>query len=157
MVGRTTTRFKELRDLFPASDPLACKVFQLCVLRDDLFLELIGISADEVPELDRADRGARVLYFFRRSALTLNEIATAVNSREYSQLTTDDSGDTAGTRRLKEAAREARRDLNRARDKLNYARNKAAGHVDYVRIRVPVDDGHRSTRKRLGERFEQAD
>jgi len=43
-------------------------------LREDLFLELGGISEEKLPPLDRADGAARMLYFFRRSVLTLNEI-----------------------------------------------------------------------------------
>ena len=39
MAGRSVTRFKEPRELFPADNALACKVLQLCVLREDLFLE----------------------------------------------------------------------------------------------------------------------
>jgi len=130
-------------------------------LRDDLFLELSGASADELAPLDRSDANCRRLYFFRRSIQTLNELSAAINTPEYTQLTTDSEDDTHQVRQLREAARRARRTLNEVRDTLKFARDKGSGHVDFARssevlsahpgFRGPIDlaDVPRKTMYRL--------
>ena len=42
----------KLRKWFPPHDPLASKIARLCILREDLMLEMQGIYADTVAELD---------------------------------------------------------------------------------------------------------
>jgi len=53
---------------------------QLCVLREDLYLELEGLSEDEIDSLDHNGDNYRSTYFFRNSTRTLFEIRKAVQS-----------------------------------------------------------------------------
>ena len=50
---------------------------QLCVLREDLYLELCGIKEDEIKALDDNGDNWRGIYFFRNSMRTLFEIRNA--------------------------------------------------------------------------------
>ncbi len=51
---------------------------QLCVLREDLYLELEGLSEDEIGPLDHNGDNFRSAYFFRNSTKTLFEIRKVV-------------------------------------------------------------------------------
>lgn len=51
----------------------------LCVLFEDLRLELAGMSEDHLHRLDECGESGRRLYFLRRSIATLHEFATVLN------------------------------------------------------------------------------
>src|SRR5262249_35547274 len=64
---------------FPGSDRAATAVAMLCILREDLFLELQGIVSDGLPNLDDNSEGYRRTYFWRNSLRTLEEIRNVLN------------------------------------------------------------------------------
>ena len=74
----TRTRYGLLARVFPNDadrdlhDLGAC----LCVLSEDLRLEIAGIAATDLERLDACGTDARSLYFQRRSIATLHEFAT---------------------------------------------------------------------------------
>src|SRR5258708_4477226 len=75
---RIQIRPAKLHRYFPPDDKLALKVAQLCVFREDHFLELRGITAATAGTLDAEFPESRSLYFFRKSARTIHEIRKAV-------------------------------------------------------------------------------
>jgi hypothetical protein len=64
---------------FPSHNPVAAAVARLCVLREDLFIELHGIIAERFEHLDANLSEFRRLYFWRNSLRTLNEIRDSLN------------------------------------------------------------------------------
>lgn len=59
---------------FPPRDELAALIARLMILREDFMLELYGIHAESLPELDVHSEQWRRTYFFRASVRTLWEI-----------------------------------------------------------------------------------
>jgi hypothetical protein len=55
---------------------------RLCVLFEDLRIEMGGINAVEIPSMDEIDRDSRRLYFMRRSLGTLFEFSEAIAGLE---------------------------------------------------------------------------
>jgi hypothetical protein len=51
----------------------------LCVLFEDLRIEVAGIAAKELGDLDECGKGGRQLYFLRRSMATLHEFASVLS------------------------------------------------------------------------------
>jgi len=68
-----------IRHWFPPGDPVATAVAMLCILREDLLLELLGIVSDGLPKLDDNSTGYRRTYFWRNSLRTLEEIRNVLN------------------------------------------------------------------------------
>jgi hypothetical protein len=71
-----------LRDLFKADEKrqpnLNAKLARLCVLYEDLRVELHGIVEPSIPALDVLDDKYRRFYFVRRSIGTIREFADAL-------------------------------------------------------------------------------
>ncbi len=69
-----------LRDVFKADEKrqLNAKLARLCVLYEDLRVELYGIVEPSIPALDVLDDKYRRLYFVRRSIGTIREFADAL-------------------------------------------------------------------------------
>src|SRR5258708_40079019 len=67
-----------LNKYFPPNDELALRIAQLCILSEDHLLELRGITIDSAGELDGKFEEWRSLYFFRKSARSINEIRRAI-------------------------------------------------------------------------------
>lgn len=75
---RIQIRPAKLHKYFPPHDTLALKVAQLCIFREDHFLELRGITADSAGTVDAEFPEWRSLYFLRKSARTIHEIRKAI-------------------------------------------------------------------------------
>src|SRR5262249_17878336 len=69
-----------VREWFPPDDRVATIMAQLCVLREDLYLELEGLKQDEIQPLDHNGDNFRSAYFFRNSTKTLFEMRKAVQN-----------------------------------------------------------------------------
>jgi hypothetical protein len=69
-----------IKEWFPPGDEVAAIMAQLCVLREDLYLEMLGLHADEIMPLDANGNNYRSIYFFRNSTRTLFEIRNAVET-----------------------------------------------------------------------------
>ena len=70
----------KLRRLFPPDDPIARAIAALCILREDLLLELFGVIEERLGKLDENDRGHRRTYFWRNTLRTLEEIRDLLNA-----------------------------------------------------------------------------
>jgi hypothetical protein len=70
-------RIVVLRKWFPPDDPLAAKIARVCILREDMLLEMRGFHAEEIRELDESSSRFRRIYFSRRLLLTLRELSGA--------------------------------------------------------------------------------
>lgn len=68
-----------LKTWFPANDSYAATVARLCILREDLYLEFLGIVKPVKP-LDANSRAWRRTYLLRNSTRTLMEIASALQA-----------------------------------------------------------------------------
>src|SRR5437016_4202575 len=69
-----------LRKLFPPDDEFATCIARLCLLREDLWLEIKGIVAGPFDSLDTNTVVWRHNYFFRNSIRTLQEIVSALHT-----------------------------------------------------------------------------
>lgn len=77
---RTRTRYKTLASVFSTSgdQDLHAHIACMCVLFEDLRIELAGQAAQELGELDRCAKQGRSLYFLRRSIATLYEFGAVI-------------------------------------------------------------------------------
>lgn len=78
-MGRCYIRVVPLRHWFPPDDQLAEEVARLCVLREDLALEMSGFYSENLGELDGNSDAWRRAYFFRNLVRTIREIAIGFN------------------------------------------------------------------------------
>lgn len=69
-----------LRKWFPPDDTLAELVARLCVLREDLGLEMSGFHQADLGELDANSEEWRRMYFFRCFVRTMKEITHALGA-----------------------------------------------------------------------------
>lgn len=76
----TRTRHGRLSAVFSSRDwRLHARIARVCVLFEDLRIEIAGIAADDLDRLDDTSKKGRSLYFLRRSLGTLYEFAEALN------------------------------------------------------------------------------
>src|ERR1700733_7621865 len=77
---KSTTRMRELTRVFRAGSPrlMHVQIARLCVLYEDLRIELFALREESLPMLDVTDPRYRVNYFLRRAIATLVEFAEAV-------------------------------------------------------------------------------
>lgn len=100
---------------------------QLCVLREDLYLELKGLSEDGIESLDHNGDNYRSIYFFRNSTKTLFEMRKAVQLLK---------GQAAFMKQLAKqkdfhaAFKEFDKAIFKSRDLLKRLRHETAGHLD---------------------------
>jgi len=79
---KSTSRSKNLRSVFQSDMPsdLYAHIAQLCVLYEDLRIEVLGAGEEDMGELDGTDARCRRYYFLRRSIATLQEFSCALVS-----------------------------------------------------------------------------
>jgi hypothetical protein len=128
----------KLRKWFPPDDPLAATVARLCILREDLFLEMLGMETSEIEALDRNTHKWRQLYFLRNSIRTLFEIRSAIETlqrnRKFREL-------------LKVQPQEQRnefqrllREFTKAHGLLKDIRDSTGGHVPQARVQAALNE-----------------
>jgi hypothetical protein len=76
---QTNHRWGRLASIFYAGDELNILIARLCVLFEDLRIEISGLSADDLGRLDECGKNGRGLYFLRRSIATLHEFTSALD------------------------------------------------------------------------------
>jgi len=113
----------------------------LCILREDLLLELQGIVSDGLQKLDDNSTGYRRTYFWRNFLRTLEEIRNVLNKlNANSSFRRALSGE---PHEVQEALRQVMRTLNKASHAfLRGLRNKIGGHLDRPLIQQTLDDMH---------------
>ncbi|MFO0774077.1 MAG: hypothetical protein U0172_05360 [Nitrospiraceae bacterium] len=117
---------------FPANDSVATSIARLCVLREDLYLELEGIDEDPIATLDACSRAWRTTYFFRNITRTLLEIRSAVERLKMEQSFLLDLS--RQPRPLSEALTDLTSSLIRAHGHIKRLRNDLAGHLQHSAI-----------------------
>jgi len=75
---RTHIRHVKISKWFPPNDKFAACVARLSILREDFLLELAGIEAEVISDLDQGFPEYRRIYFFRNSIRTIFEIVSAM-------------------------------------------------------------------------------
>jgi len=66
---------------FPLDDPLAVKVARLCIIREDMMLEMRNILLKETEEEDETSFQRRRTYFLRNLVRSLMELSSAIHRR----------------------------------------------------------------------------
>lgn len=79
---KTHIRFVKLHKWFPANDKLAVSIARLCILREDLFLELSATLSRTLKALDSNTAIWRKTYFVRSTIRTIFEIRSALEGLE---------------------------------------------------------------------------
>jgi hypothetical protein len=128
----------KIRKWFPPGDPVATAVVMLCVLREDLLLELQGIIADKFERLDDNQSAYRRTYFWRNSLRTLEEIKKTLNwlnsQPEFRDMLAREPVD------IRKAFEELKRELNKASEAfLRVLRNHVGGHLDASTVQAGLD------------------
>lgn len=117
---------------FPANDPTATSIARLCVLREDLFLEIKGMDDEPIPSLDECSEDWRSIYFFRNSIRTLLEIRSAIETLKLNKPFVR-----ALSRQppaLNKALMDLSRLLNTVHSLIKKLRNEVAGHLPHEAI-----------------------
>ncbi len=80
MTTAARIRIVTLRKWFPPHDPLAAKIARLCILREDLLLEMQGVYVEDIKELDESSPLSRRMYFLRNLIRTQMELSGAIQT-----------------------------------------------------------------------------
>jgi hypothetical protein len=82
----TRLRYGRLSAVFPTqrNKLLHQQIARLCVLFEDLRIEVSGMAAEDLGRLDEVDPKLRGLYFLRRSVGTLHEFTEALREIDQS-------------------------------------------------------------------------
>lgn len=128
----------DLRKWFPPDDEVATAVAMLCILREDLLLELHGIGADKIEKLDENEALHRRTYFWRNSLRTLEEAKTTLNRvnkhRDFREALASQSEQT------RNAFEEVKKRLNVASEELiRRLRSTVAAHLDHKCIQAGIN------------------
>ncbi len=77
---RSYIKTVQLRKWFPPRDRFAACIARLCILREDLFLELMGVSKARIAVLDEHSVRFRKMYFWRSLIKTIWEIRQTIET-----------------------------------------------------------------------------
>lgn len=120
-------RIVVLRKWFPPDDPLAAKIARLCILREDLLIEMHGVYTESITELDGLSEQYRRMYFLRNLMRSQMELSGAIQvllrTPEFSALLEKQSDE------VKKKFTEVVSVLNRVHPLLKDVRNDIGGHV----------------------------
>lgn len=120
-------RIVVLRKWFPPDDPLAAKIARLCILREDLLIEMHGVYTESITELDGLSEQYRRMYFLRNLMRSQMELSGAIQvllrTPEFSALLEKQSDE------VKKKFTEVASVLNRVHPLLKDVRNDIGGHV----------------------------
>ena len=100
---------------------------QLCVLREDLYLELEGLKQDEIQPLDHNGDNFRSAYFFRNSTKTLFEMRKAVQNLKRQA---DFMKKLANQKDFHTAFKDFDKAMFNSRNLLKRLRHETSGHLD---------------------------
>src|SRR5713226_1636836 len=120
-------RIVVLRKWFPPQDPLAAKIARLCILREDLLMEMQGVRLEDIKDLDESSPQSRRMYFLRNLIRTQMELTGAIRvllgSREFKFLLRK------APRQIKKAFDRATAAIEKAHPIAKEVRNDICGHV----------------------------
>jgi hypothetical protein len=117
----------KIRKWFPPDDPLAAKMARLCILREDLLLEMEGVFTEDIRELDDHSAEFRRMYFLRNLVRTQIELSGAIQvllrNEEFKDLLAKEPAE------IQRDFRKAARAIGRAHPLAKEVRNDICGHV----------------------------
>lgn len=120
-------RIIKIRKWFPPHDPLAAKIARLCILREDLLLEMQGVFTEDIHQLDDHSAEFRRMYFLRNLVRTQIELSGAIQvllkNPEFKGLLAKESA------KIQRDFRKAARAIGRAHPLAKEVRNDICGHV----------------------------
>jgi hypothetical protein len=127
----------KLRKWFPPDDPLAAKIARLCILREDLLLEMQGVYTEEIQGLDEHSSQFRRLYFLRNLIRTQIELSGALqvllSTPEFKVLLGKASKD------IQDAFHDATAVIAKAHSVTKDVRNDICGHVRELAVQAAID------------------
>jgi hypothetical protein len=129
----------KLRAWFPPNNPVATAVARLCILREDLLLELYGIAGERFNRLDDNSEASRRLYFWRNLLRTLAEVRDGLNEinaeAEFREALTQE------TPEVQTAFESLKKELNKASQEfLVELRNTVGAHVDVTVLQDALNE-----------------
>jgi hypothetical protein len=120
-------RIVVLRKWFPPNDPLSAKIARLCILREDLLIEMDGMLAEDIEELDGHSAQFRRMYFHRNLLRTQMELSGAIQvllgNEHFKNLLERQTGEVKAQFAAGASA------IGKAHSTLKAVRNDIAGHV----------------------------
>lgn len=130
------TRYVKFSRWFPHDDPLAVKIARLCIIREDLVMEVRNLRASRAGAEDEFDAHARGIYSFRNFVRILQEFSSTVNS-----LASDERFERLVGRQDK-SVRQQFKQLKQSREKaarvIKDVRNDICGHVKQDAVRAAL-------------------
>jgi hypothetical protein len=127
----------KIRKWFPPHDPLAAKIARLCILREDLLLEMEGIFAEDIDALDGHSPEFRRMYFLRNLIRTQIELSGAVQTllqeQEFRDLLAKESVE------VQKDFKKAAKAIGRAHPLAKDVRNDIAGHVKETAVQEALE------------------
>jgi ribosomal protein S17E len=130
-------RIVNLRKWFPPHDPIAVKIARLCILREDLLIEMQGVYVKDIKELDESSPQSRRMYFLRNLIRTQTELSGAIQtlliSSEFKSLLDK------APKEIQEAFSEAAAIIGKAQPVAKDVRNDICGHVRESAVRAALE------------------
>lgn len=130
-------RIVTLRKWFPPHDPLAAKVARLCILREDLLIEMQGVYVEDIKELDEGSPQSRRMYFLPNLIRTQTELSGAIQtlliSSEFQELLNK------APEGIQKAFHEAAAIIGRAHPVARDVRNDICGHVRESAVQAALE------------------
>src|SRR5713226_5604279 len=130
-------RIVTLRKWFPPHDPLAAKIARLCILREDLLIEMQGVYVEGIKELDESSPQSRRMYFLRNLIRTQMELSGALQtlliSSEFKELLDK------APEEIQTAFGEAAAIIGKAHPVARDVRNDICGHVRESAVQAALE------------------
>jgi hypothetical protein len=129
-----------IRKWFPPHDPLAAKIARLCILREDLLLEMEGVFTEDIEELDDHSAEFRRMYFLRNLVRTQTELSGAIQTLlgepEFRDLLARE------TPEVQKQFRKAAKAIGKAHPIAKDVRNDICGHVKETAVQEALETIH---------------
>lgn len=127
----------KIRKWFPPHDPLAAKIARLCILREDLLLEMEGMYTEDIDALDNYSAEFRRMYFLRNLVRTQIELSGAIQTllkdKEFKNLLAKESAE------IQKDFRKAAKAISKAHPLAKDVRNDICGHVREAAVQEALE------------------
>src|SRR5713226_2465324 len=127
----------KIRKWFPPHDLLAAKIARLCILREDLLLEMEGVYTEDIDALDSHSAEFRRMYFLRNLVRTEMELSGAIqtllNEPEFRNLLAKEP------REIQNDFQEAAQAIGKAHTLAKDVRNDICGHVREAAVQEALE------------------
>jgi hypothetical protein len=127
----------QLRKWFPFDDALAGKIARLCVLREDLMIEMEALRVEEIKALDFTSTNYRKMYFLRNMIRTQVELSGALerllNTQEFSEILK------RAPRKIRTSFENAKKTIERVKALAKDVRNDICGHVQEAAVQDALE------------------